>query len=87
MNFLASVLAAFLVGLLKGLLEEAQARGDLQRATRLEGQLDDAKRVQLALQWKADAARDPTAGELRVQDGARTVPLPSGDADPPRDPV
>lgn len=86
MNFLASIIAAVLVGILKSLLENAQARGDLTRATTLEVELGNARRIQDALLYKVAAADDPASGDLRVRDGAQAVPLPGAASRPPDDP-
>lgn len=86
MQTLASILIALAAALVKVLLQQRQAAGDAHEVGRLQAVQKGLIDAKTALEWKVAAGSDPAAGELRVRDGAKPVPLPGDGADPGRAP-
>lgn len=83
MQALTSILITLAAALLKVLLQQRQAANDAHEVGRLSGVVMSLENANAALTFKAQAGSDPVAGDLRVRDGAKPVPLPGRDADPP----
>ncbi|MGL4296250.1 MAG: hypothetical protein ACRCTG_11080 [Aestuariivirga sp.] len=80
MSTLASLLIALAAALVKVLLQQRQAANDAQAVGRLQAVQKGLLDAKTALEWKVAAMGDPAAGDLRVRDGARAVPLPGDGA-------
>lgn len=77
----SSALAEIVYKLVVGFLQEYLKRKDLEDKIKLEIENDMLKLSAAASEWKASAAaRADGGGDLRVQPGAGTVPLPGTDA-------
>jgi len=82
----ASFFAALAAALVKVLLQQRQAANDAQAVGRLQAVQKGLIDAKTALEWKVGAVGDPAAGDLRVRDGAKPVPLPGDGAGSGRTP-
>lgn len=87
MEVLASLFISLATSILRVVLQQRQAANDAHEVGRLQGAIGYMEQANHALQWRANAVRDPDrADDLWVQDGASRLELPGHDA-PPRGPT
>ncbi len=81
MQILVSLASAVLAALLRVFLQQRRANLDAKEVGRLETVVEQLERTKVAYAWKTSALRrnDVGVGDLRVHDGARSVPVPGRD--------